>query len=114
MTAQRTLLVARSLIGALVVGADGKRLGHVIDLEVDPERDFRVSAVELGRFGWLDRLHLTRPITRGRSTQPLRIVAWHDIDRLDGGRLICRPGTKVREEIPIDDDPTSQQTAPGG
>jgi hypothetical protein len=113
MTTTRTLLVARSLVGALVVSADGKRLGHVIDLEVDPERDFNISAIELGRFGWLDRLHLVRPIAHGRSPGPLRIVAWQDIDRFDGRRLICRPGTRVREQVP-NEDPTPERTAPGG
>lgn len=111
-----TFAAARRLIGARVVSSEGKTLGHVIDLEVEPARDFRVAAVELGRFGWLDRLHLLRPIAHGRTSRPIRIVEWRDVERVDGRRLICRPGAKVIEQAsPADDaDTEPDHTAAGG
>ncbi len=115
MTAKPGALpAARSLIGALVVSAEGKRLGHVIDVEVDPRHGFRVLALELGRFGWLDRLHLLRPIAHGRTSGQPRLVAWNDIDRLDRRHLICRPGAEVHEGPPIDEEPAPTRTAAGG
>jgi hypothetical protein len=94
-----TFLAARWLIGAMVVDADGRRLGHVIDLEVDPQNDFRVSALELGRFAWLDRMRIVRPMAHGRFSRPPRIVAWDDVERFERGRLVCRTGTTVRERV---------------
>ena len=110
-----TLPAARRLIGAKVVSSDGKGFGHVIDLEVEPQNKFEVSAVELGRFGWLDRLRLVRPIAHARSSRPIRTIAWKDIDRLEGGRLICRPGATVVEEFAEGpEQPSNPRTAAGG
>jgi sporulation protein YlmC with PRC-barrel domain len=110
-----TFPAARRLIGAHVVSSDGKGMGHVVDLEVDPQKKFEVSAVELGRFAWLDRLRLVRPIAHARSSRPIRTVAWKDIERLEDGRLICRPGATVKEQVPKDSDqPSAPRTAAGG
>jgi hypothetical protein len=92
-----SILAARHLIGAKVVDSDGRMLGHVIDMEVDPEHDLRVSAIELGRHGWLDRWRAVRPIAHDRLGKPPRIVAWTDIDRWEDGRFMCKPGAKVRQ-----------------
>ena len=109
-----TFPAALYLVGASVM-LDGKKLGDVIDLEVDPERDFQVSALELGRHGWLDRLHLTRPLTQARSQTPIRLVDWQDVDRIEKGRVICRKGTEIRfVEPPGDDSVHPARTAPGG
>ena len=110
-----TILAARYLIGAKVVDADGKMLGHVIDMELDPGRDFRVSGVELGRHGWIDRLRALRPLAHDRLTKPPRIVAWADIDHYEDGKLLCKPGAKVREMAPADqEEQEPQRTASGG
>jgi hypothetical protein len=111
-----TLFAARWLIGARVVDSDGKTLGHAIDLEVDPLRGFRVAAVELGRHGWLDRLRPIRPLAHDRLSKAPRVVAWSDIERFENGRLICKPGAKVREMAPTEQDEpsTSNRTAAGG
>ncbi|MEA2623084.1 MAG: hypothetical protein QOH61_1994 [Chloroflexota bacterium] len=85
--APRTMLVAQTLIGVQVVAASGKKLGHVIDLELDPENGFRITAIELGRFGWLDRLHVLRPVAHGRSSSGPRVIPWSDVDRLAGRKL---------------------------
>jgi len=105
---------ARYLIGAVVM-LDGKKLGNVIDLEVDPEQRFRISALELGRHGWLDRMHLTRPLTQARSQTPIRLVDWEDVERIENGRIVCRAGTKVRSQAPSEEDSIHPaRTAPGG
>jgi hypothetical protein len=110
-----TFAIARWLIGAPVM-VDGKSLGHVIDLEVAPARGFRITALELGRFGWIDRWHLLRPIAHGRSERPVRLVDWADVQRVENGRVICRPGSQVREEVsPEHEEPVHPpRTAPGG
>ena len=78
------------LIGARVVDADGERLGHVVDLEVGA-RNHRVKAIELGRYGWLDRYHVLRVARRrtGQSHRPSQ-VAWSDVERFDGSVRLKR------------------------
>jgi hypothetical protein len=110
-----TILAARYLIGARVVDADGKSLGHVIDMEVDPLDDFRVKALELGRHGWIDRLRAVRPLAHDRLSKPPRLVAWEDIERYEDGRFTCKPGAKVVEMPPTEEEPPSpDRTAVGG
>jgi hypothetical protein len=111
-----TVLAARWLIGARLVDSNQKFLGHVIDMEVEPDRSFRVAALELGRFGWLDRLRALRPLAHDRLANRPRVVAWSDIDRFEDGRLICKPGAKVREMAPAERDEAStpDRTASGG
>jgi len=108
------ILAARYLIGATVVDADGKAIGHVIDMELDP-RNFRVSGVELGRHGWVDRLRALRPLAHERLSKPPRVIAWSDIDHYADGKLLCKPGAQVREAAPTDaEDHVPPRTASGG
>jgi sporulation protein YlmC with PRC-barrel domain len=93
----RTLMLARDLIGASIVNAAGKRIGHVIDLEIEPSEGFRVIGVELGRFGWLDRLHVLRPIAHDRASSGPRVVPWTDVDRLDGRTLVLKKGASAAD-----------------
>ncbi|MEO7118988.1 MAG: PRC-barrel domain-containing protein [Candidatus Limnocylindrales bacterium] len=97
MTATRTLAVGRELIGSRIVTSGGKQLGHVIDLELDPADGFRVTAIELGRFAWLDRLHILRPVLHGKADSEPRTVAWDDVDRLEGRTLVLRTGYSLGE-----------------
>jgi sporulation protein YlmC with PRC-barrel domain len=64
------------VIGMPVVGASGHRLGHVVDLEV--ARDHQVTAILVGRRGWLSRLHL-RQLVHGRRGER---IPWRRVDRL--------------------------------
>ena len=111
-----TVLAARWLIGARLVDSNRKVLGHVIDMEIEPGRNYRIAALELGRFGWLDRLRALRPLAHASLAQKPRVVAWSDIDRFENGRLICKPGAKVRELPPAEQDEPSapHRTAAGG
>jgi sporulation protein YlmC with PRC-barrel domain len=95
VSAARRMFVARELIGVAIVTDAGKRLGHVIDLELDPADDFCVTGLELGRFAWLDRLHVLRPVMHGRSASGPRVIAWDDVARLEGRKLILKPGAKL-------------------
>lgn len=89
------ILIARQLVGARVVDAQGRSVGKVVDLEVDVIAGWEVTGLELGRYGWLDRLHLLRPLFHGRPGHEPRIVAWRDIDRLEEGKLSLKRGALV-------------------
>jgi sporulation protein YlmC with PRC-barrel domain len=109
-----SILAARYLIGAHVVDSSGKQIGHVIDMEVDPKRDFQVTALELGRHGWIDRVRALRPLAHDRLGAPPRVIPWTDIERYEDGKVICKPGAKVVEMDAGPEEPTPPRTASGG
>jgi sporulation protein YlmC with PRC-barrel domain len=89
---QRSFFIAADLIGRRVVAANGRELGHVIDLELQHGRGgFRVAALELGRYGWLDRLHILRPLARriGGAAKP-KLIDWRSVERAPKGELRLR------------------------
>lgn len=82
--ATTSLLLAGDVVGRRVVAANGRSLGHVIDVELRPVEDgLEVIALELGRYGWLDRLHLLRPLASRVGSRELRLIPWSEVDRID-------------------------------
>ncbi len=92
------VLVA-GLIGRPVETAGGNRLGRVMDVEVVREPGgYRVEALELGRHGWLDRLHLLRAAAkRIPGPRDPRRVRWASVERLEPGRVVLRAGAPEAE-----------------
>lgn len=93
MTRPPATLCIEDLIGSRVVTAAGERLGPVVDVVVTPAPEYRVSGLELGRYGWLDRFALLRPLAHvlGPRAEP-RIVPWEAVDRFEGGTLTLKSG----------------------
>jgi sporulation protein YlmC with PRC-barrel domain len=82
----RTLRIA-DLVGSRIVDADGRRLGRVVDLELDA-RGGDVGALVLGRYAWLHRLHLGRLLKRGRTQG----VKWSSVAEFERGEVRLKPG----------------------
>jgi hypothetical protein len=80
------------LIDSRAVTADGRRLGHIVDVLVSADGQYRVLALELGRYGWLDRLDMLRPLARylGGRPQP-RIVPWEDVRSFERFTVCVEP-----------------------
>jgi sporulation protein YlmC with PRC-barrel domain len=93
-----TLSIA-DLIGSAIVTAEGERLGHVVDLEVDARAEYRVSALVFGRYGWLYRFHALASVARrlGRSGAPRR-VPWAAVDRFERFTVTLKPGCELETE----------------
>jgi sporulation protein YlmC with PRC-barrel domain len=97
---RRRFFIASDLIGRRVVAANGRELGHIIDVELHHDRGgFRVVALELGRYGWLDRLHILRPLARrvGGSAAP-RLIDWQLVDRAPKGEIRLRASEQDNAE----------------
>ena len=72
----RRLRIA-DLVGTPVVDAGGRRLGHVVDLELGRGGD--VAAILVGQRGWLSRLHL-RQLVKGHFDDR---IPWARVERVD-------------------------------
>lgn len=93
MTTRRRLRIY-DLVGSQVVEAGGRKFGRVMDVELDPADGFAVICLELGRYGWLDRLGILQVVNRrlrGDHHRPLT-VPWSSVDTFEDGEVRLRPG----------------------
>jgi len=87
-----TVIRLADLIGSTVRDAGGERVGHVVDVVIDPHDDFALRELVVGTTGWLQRLDLRRGGSkRGRLHESDRIP-WAWVDRIDGLTVHLRPG----------------------
>jgi len=59
----RTIIRIEDLIGSKIITADGRKLGHVVDIHVTREREPEVIALVYGRLAWLYRLGVLYPFS---------------------------------------------------
>lgn len=78
------------LIGSRIVAADGTRRGHVVEIIVDRDDAFRITALEVGASAWLDRLHVLRAVGIFRSRDRDRI-AWAEVDHFADLTVYLKP-----------------------
>ena len=71
------------LIGSSVVDAEGNRIGHVVDLVVDRERDFALREIVVGSGGWIGRLNMQRALPKRFGHRAKPGIAWSDVDRIE-------------------------------
>jgi sporulation protein YlmC with PRC-barrel domain len=89
--AKRSISI-EDLVGSKIVTAGGRKIGHVVDLEVEPRPDFRVTSLRYGPGGWLSRLHVFAPLT---SALGIRIrhdtIPWTAVDHIENFTVILKP-----------------------
>lgn len=90
-TPERPLLLA-DLIGSPVLAADGATVGHVVDLEIEPERGYAVTALELGGAAWLDRLNMLRLVKHRTRPDRRRRIPIGAVDRFEHLTIHLKPG----------------------
>lgn len=86
------------LIGARVRDASGRERGRVVDLEVRPKEDWRVSALILGRFSFLDRFDLLRhiPYRLGGLGEHEERIPWEQVEAFADRTLRLRPEERTK------------------
>lgn len=88
MIARRTVH-AQDLIGRQVAAMNGRSIGRIEEMRVDPGRGvFEVLEVLIGTGGLLERLSMTRPL--GQRSNVI-VARWDQIDLSDSlrPRLTC-------------------------
>ena len=96
------------LIGAPVTDASGRRLGHVVDVEVRPKAGWEIVALVLGRFSLLDRMDVLRPIAyRLGGLADSDVVRWTDVDRFEDRQVRLRAGARPVKQPAAEPDGTS-------
>ena len=81
------------LIGSKIVTAEGKKIGHVVDIEVTRGPVYEVTGLVFGRYAWLYRFDVLYPFVKafGLDVEPDRIP-WHAVERLEHLSVILKAG----------------------
>ena len=81
------------LIGSKIVTADGKKIGHVVDIEVTRGSEYEVTGLVFGRYAWLYRFDVLYPFARafGLDVEP-DTIPWHAVERFEHLTVILKPG----------------------
>jgi sporulation protein YlmC with PRC-barrel domain len=90
MGATRSIRVG-DLVGSRVITASGTTLGRVAEVRATRQPPHRVTALELGPYGWLDRLHVSALDIIGQRVQPHEI-RWDAVERFEHGTIVLKPG----------------------
>jgi hypothetical protein len=92
----RTVRIA-DLLGRKIVTADGRTVGHVVDVRVTRGPRYRVTALEFGAAGLLDRFHVLGALwTPGGGKSRSQAISWDDVDRFDGSTFTLKAGRAPR------------------
>ncbi len=84
------------LLGARIVTADGKTLGHVRDIQLSTGPEYKVTALMYGRGGLFHRLHLLNPLRRGKPS-----IAKPDTVSWDAVASFERPVVKLKSSFEV-------------
>jgi sporulation protein YlmC with PRC-barrel domain len=81
------------LIGSKIVTAEGKKIGHVVDIEVTHGPVYEVTGLVFGRYAWLYRFDVLYPFARafGLDVEP-DTIPWHAVERFEQLKVILKPG----------------------
>ena len=79
------------LIGSKIVTAEGKKIGHVVDIEVTHGPVYEVTGLVFGRYAWLYRFDVLYPFARAFGLEP-DTIPWHAVERFEHLSVILKPG----------------------
>ena len=87
-----TLSIA-DLIGSKIVTAGGKRIGHVVDIQVTPGPEYEVTGLVFGRYAWLYRFDVLHPFIKaiGLDVEP-DTIPWHAVEGFERLVVTLKPG----------------------
>jgi sporulation protein YlmC with PRC-barrel domain len=73
-----------NLLDKKIVTADGKTLGHVIDIQLSQDAKYRIIALMYGYDSLLYRLHVFEPVARAfHFHQEPKKIPWEAVKRVD-------------------------------
>ena len=89
---KRTIFIA-DLLGSKILTAEGKHIGHVVDIQLDRGNQHKVTALVYGAHAWLYRWHVLAPFASkfGFSFEP-DTIPWHAVDQFENLTIILKRG----------------------
>ena|SRR5947209_19583773 len=82
-----------NLLNRKIVTADGKVIGHVFDIQLSRDGQYRVTALMYGQKSLLYRLHVYEPVARTfHLKQQPKTIPWEAVDRFDHTAVRLKQG----------------------
>jgi PRC-barrel domain protein len=95
----KTSFSIEDLVGSRIETADGRRVGRVVDVEVEPAPSYRACALLYGLYGWLYRFHALRAAAKTMGLHArYEHIPWDAVAAYDGRTVRLKPG------YPLDDE----------
>jgi len=93
LTAHARTIFIEDLLSSRIVTAEGRKVGRVVDLELARGPGYKVTAILMGTFGWLDRLHVIGPAARflRRAPKP-KSIPWDEVEKFEGFVVTLKAG----------------------
>ncbi|MBV9712347.1 MAG: PRC-barrel domain-containing protein [Ktedonobacteraceae bacterium] len=86
------------LLGSRIVTAEGKRLGHVLDIQLTSGPEYKVTALMYGRSGLFHRLHLLNPFRKGNPSLPEPdAIPWDAVVSFEHRIVKLKSGFEIRK-----------------
>lgn len=82
-----------NLLDKKIVTADGKVIGHIFDIQLSRDGQFRVTALMYGQQSLLYRLHVYEPVARAfHLKQQPKTIPWEAVERFDHTSVHLKQG----------------------
>ncbi len=82
----------QELLGSKIMTHDGRRVGHIFDLQVSHSPEYEVVSIVYGRLAMLDRMHVLHPFAHMlhlKSEQP-ETIAWSQVASFKDRRITLK------------------------
>ena len=82
-----------------IITADGKLIGHVFDIQLSRDGEYRVTALMYGEKSLLFRLHAYEPFSRDfRFNNKPKTIPWEDVENIDPEAIHLKSGYKPKKD----------------
>ena len=93
MGQSKTSFSIEDLVGSRIETAEGRRVGRVVDVEVEPAPSYRACALLYGLYGWLYRFHALRAAAAIVGVHArYEHIPWDGVADYDGRTVRLKPG----------------------
>ena len=82
-----------------IITADGKMIGHVFDIQISRDGEFRITTIMYGEKSLLFRLHANEPFARAfRFNRNPKTIPWEDVENIDQTAIHLKSGYEPKKD----------------
>lgn len=97
MDTQTREFYIEDLIGSRIVSSERQYIGHVVDVEVSPGPERRVTGLLYGRASWLYRLHILHPVQHSGLPAEIHVIPWRAVADFQRFIVTLKPDWQAEE-----------------
>ena len=103
-TGKKILLT--DLLSSKIVTAEGKVIGHVANIQISRQPEYKVEALHFGWSGWLHRLYMLNPFGQKPNRPPTpKAIPWEAVASFDCSTIRLKPDFQINR-LDLENDDT--------